>query len=66
MHLAVPAPAAECLAFVVEEEAKKTPQQDETRVCHDGRNESTLNSPRGDELAESITPHVLVDSDADN
>lgn len=65
VHIAVLAPSSERLAFVVEENTEETPQQDKRGVCHDRRNEPISDRPIGDELAEPISPHVLVYRDSD-
>lgn len=64
MHTAVLGPSAECLSLVVEENAEQAPKQDKRPIGHDWGNVSTFNDPGSDELAEAVTPHVLVDSDA--
>ena len=65
MHAGVPAPLPEFLADKVEQDAKRAPQEDERHVQHDGRDEAIGNGPWGDELAEAVTPNVLVNSDGD-
>lgn len=51
------------LAVEIERNSEQTPEGDQGHVQHDGGDETTLFHPRGDELAEPITPQVLVDSD---
>lgn len=63
MHGTVPSPLSERLAVEVEDNAERTPQEDQTHVEHDWWQVPIGNDPRRDELAETISPHVLVDSD---
>ena len=65
MHTAVLSPPPECLPLIVEQESKQAPQQDQAPIRHDGRNIPIRNNPIGDELAEPIPPHILVDRNAD-
>ena len=62
VYIAVLAPPSKCLALVVEQDAKQTPQENERRVRHDGRDETIRNDPVSDKLAEAVAPHILVDS----
>ena len=64
MDAGVPAPLPELLTEKVEEDAKRAPQEDERHIQHDGRNKSVGDGPWGDELAETVAPDVLVDSDS--
>lgn len=65
MHIAILSPPSKGLPLIVEQDTEKTPQQDQTPIRHDRRNIPIGNNPLGNELAESITPHILVDRDGD-
>jgi hypothetical protein len=65
VDLAVPGPSSERLSLVVEQNAEQTPKQDKRGVGHDGWNVPVGDDPGGDELAEAVAPHVLVDGDGD-
>ena len=65
MNLAVLAPPPERLSVVVEQNAKQAPHENQSPVCHDWRDISISGTPGGDELAEPITPDILVHSNAD-
>lgn len=65
VHRAVLGPSPERLPLVVEENTKQAPEQNKRGIGHDGGDEAISDGPIGDELAESVAPHVLVDGDAD-
>lgn len=65
MDGAVPRPSPECLALVIEQDAEKAPEQNQGRIRHDWWNVSISDDPIGDELAESVSPNVLVDRNGD-
>jgi len=56
-------PLSERLAEKPEDDTSRAPQGNQTHVRHDGWDIATLDDPGGDELAESIAPDVLIDSD---
>jgi hypothetical protein len=64
MYLGIPRPLPERLALVPENGPRQTPENDQTHVCHDWGNISTLDNPRGDKLRKPIAPYVLVDCDS--
>jgi hypothetical protein len=65
MNLRVPGPLPEGLAIEPKYNAEQAPKEGQGHVRHDRRNVSICNDPWGDELAETITPDVLVDSYSD-
>lgn len=65
MDLAVPRPPPERLPLEPEQDSEQAPQRGKRHIYHDGYDVSALESPRCDELAEAITPHVLIDRDRD-
>jgi len=66
MDRAILAPSPECLAEVVEQDAERTPQNDQAHVRHDRRHEAGLLDPNDDELRKAVPPEVLVDGDGDH
>lgn len=65
MDRIIPGPLPESLAHEIEQDTEGTPEEDERHVEHNGRNISVRNDPRGNELAESVAPQILVDGDGD-
>jgi len=63
VNLAIPRPLPKPLAVEPENYPGRAEECDQRHVGHDRRDESGLGRPRRDELAESVTPHVLVDRD---
>lgn len=61
MDIAVSRPLSKRLAEEPENDSRQAPERNQRHISHDGRNEARLSSPWRDELAESVTPHVLVD-----
>lgn len=61
MHRAIRTPLPERLALEVEQNSECTPQEHQAHVHHDSREVSIFDRPLIDELAESITPKVLID-----
>ena len=55
----LPAP----LSIEIEKDAKRTPQNMQTHIQHDRRQEPTGVNPIGDEFTETVTPQILVDCD---
>ena len=45
MHTAVLRPASERLSVEVKDDGTQTPQQNQGRICHDGRDEAVGNNP---------------------
>lgn len=58
-------PPSELLSIEVEWNRAKTPQRRQAHVQHDRLDEPLLHDPWRDELAEAISPEVLVDGDGD-
>jgi hypothetical protein len=77
---AILAPPAERLTLPPKHYAEEAPKQDERSVRHDRidkptfvsarsqidrlRNSPSLHSPRRNELAKPVSPHILIDSDS--
>ena len=63
MNTRVLGPAAHSLAPEVEDDSTGAPEEDQTHVQHDRRDVTVGDDPGSDELAETITPQILVDCD---
>lgn len=60
MYLGVLCPFSEGLAIKPEDYPSGAPQQNQTHIGHDGRDISTLDDPRSDELRETISPDIFI------
>lgn len=65
MHIRLGGPLPTRLTPEVERDSKQTPQHNQTHVQHYRSDITILDDPGSDELAKSVTPHILVDSDGD-
>lgn len=65
MHVRVSCPLSKRLAIVIEWDGKKTPQDHQAHIEHNGGLISVSFRPRCDKLAEAITPDILVHGDGD-
>ncbi len=65
MNFAVLRPPSECLSLVPEKDSKQAPHRRQCHIGHNWRDVARLYDPRGDELAESITPQIFVHGDGD-
>ncbi len=65
MDLGVSGPLSERLSKKPENNTRKTPKEDQTHVCHNRRDVTTLDDPRCNELRKAVSPDVLVDRDSD-
>lgn len=65
MHRGLGCPPSELLPIEVERNRAKTPQRRQTHVQHDRLDEPFLHDPGCDELAEAVSPDVLVHGDGD-
>jgi len=65
MNLRVSGPLPEGLAIEPKYNSEQAPKEGKGHVRHNGWNISVCRNPWGDELAETITPDVLVDRDGD-
>lgn len=63
MHPRLGRPPSELLSIKVAWDGKETPQRCQTHVQHDRFHKPALFDPRGDELAEAVSPDILIDGD---
>lgn len=63
MNTIVLSPDPESFPEKPEYNPKRTPQRDQTHICHDGIHKPASLNPWGDEFGETIGPEVLIDSD---
>lgn len=63
MYRGLSGPPSEFLPVKVERDRKKTPHRAQTHIHHNGLNKSTFLDPFSDEIAEAISPQVLIHSD---
>lgn len=60
MDLAILRPASEFLAPEPKNHTSEAPQDDQAHIGHDGWDITALDSPRRDELRETIAPYVFL------
>ena len=65
MNIAVPRPLSESLALEVEQDTKRTPQEDQAHIQHDWLHVAVSDDPWRNEFAKPIAPDVLVHCDRD-
>lgn len=63
MNLRISRPLSEGLSKEPEDDPSQTPQCYQAHVRHDRRDVATLDSPGCDELAEPVSPNILIDRD---
>jgi hypothetical protein len=65
VNLIVPGPLSENLAVVPEQNTEGTPKCGEAHIQHNRRNIAIRDDLWRDELAKTVSPEILVDSDSD-
>lgn len=65
MHRRLGRPSSEPLPVKVERDGTETPQRCQAHIQHDRLDEPAFLDPRGDELAETVAPEILVDGNGD-
>ncbi len=63
MDLRIPRPLPKGLSKVPEDDPSQTPQRNQAHIRHDRGNITTLDNPGSDELAEAVSPNILIDRD---
>ena len=65
MNMGISSPPPHRLPIIIKRNSTGTKQYSQAHIKHERLNKSTLFTPRGDKLAESIAPEVLIDRDGD-
>lgn len=63
MYRGLSSPPSEFLPVKVEWDRKETPHRAQAHIHHNGLDKSTFLDPFGDEIAEAISPQILIHSD---